>query len=154
MSKFLGINIGLTDVLKVAGGGVFGAGLVAYEKLTGRDTLLSKENTANDYALTRLSIDPLSFSGSYADLMALISTEADQCAAYTKSKGVLVNQNTARAQCLDSITAIYSEPLQRLQAANEADNQTAKAQLFASSNSIWIIGGAALLLILFIMYQD
>ena len=122
------------------------AGYFGLKKIAGRDVLLNKENAADEYVRTRL-YNPLSFTGGYADLQALISSETDSCAAYVKSKGVLVSG--ARETCANKVQNAYSDIIASRQGEEYSNDQQATAQFF-QSNATFIIIVAVVLIIIFI----
>lgn len=119
-------------------------------KIVGKDLVGNTGDAVGDFVRNNLEVNPLSFSGSYADLLALISRETDSCANEAKKRGFFTSLNNARASCSDSINAAYAEPLMRLQGTAEAQNQAAKNQFLEGGNTIYIIAAIALILIIFI----
>lgn len=122
------------------------AGYFGLKKIAGRDVFLNKESAAEEYVRTRL-YNPMAFTGSNADMQALLSSETDSCAAFVKSKGVLVSG--ARETCANKIQLAYADVIASRQGEEYSNDQAATAQFF-QNNATFIIIVAVVLIIIFI----
>lgn len=120
-------------------------------KKTDRNPLLNKEAAADEYISTRL-YNPLAFTGSNADLQALISSETDACSAFVKSKGVLVANS--RELCANKVQIAYSDLLASRQGEEYTNDQKATNQLFANSSLLWIVAAIVIIILIIIFKSD
>ena len=123
-------------------------------KIIGRDLITSKEDAVSNYINSgRISIYPENFTGSYADLQALITRETGECEAWVKSQGALRSSANTRAACSDQIQSLYASVLIDRQGEAYANDQSATSQLLGGNNTIYLIAAVALIIILIVLYR-
>jgi hypothetical protein len=122
-------------------------------KLIGRDLLTTKEEGARAYAYTDMPIPPGSFTGSLAELEAMISTSADSCANKVKKAGVLRSSGNARDNCLQEIRKAYSMDLSFLQEQSYTEEQAVSAKALEGNTTTLIIG-VVMFIVIVILFKS
>lgn len=114
--------------------------------------LANKDVLAQQYLKfgSGLSVDPLSFTGSKADLLDVISRETDECANYVRTANKTLSFNTARLACSDVINAQYANKLNELSKEVYENDQKAINQFFNNNKAILIIAGIVIVLLIII----
>lgn len=116
--------------------------------VTGRNVFQNKQEAAEEY-VNNVMLDPNEFTGGTSALEARISSETDSCAAYVKSKGVLVSG--ARETCANAVQQAYSDVIARTQAEQKEKDQIAFGQML-QVNKAAIFAVVAVIVIILLIY--
>lgn len=122
-----------------------------YEKATGRSAVAKKDESADEYINTQLPL-LAEYNGSKAAFDTFKSQQGDACAAFVKSKGIMVSQNQAREVCMAKINNAYSDISMAMEEEAYVEEQQVKSEFLSGDSTIYIIAIIAIIIILILKY--
>jgi hypothetical protein len=114
--------------------------------------LATKSDLAN-FFVRRYMADPLMFSGSNADLQALLSQQSDLCAEFAQHQNKTISKNAARVVCQGRINEAYAPLINELQLEEYNNDKTAMDAFFKANASVLILF-IAVLVIVYLIYKS